>query len=172
LPAPLSVWDLLIAEPEVSSFAGAVQAAGLAPLFQGLDPVNPAVTLFVPTNDALAALAEWPAIQSDPQWLERFVLAQVLPGFVDTPTLFSTASPPPEFFTLNGDLLLVDPFAQTVNGLPLLVFDVATPTGLVHVVGFPVVVPPQFLAEEAPATVPPELPAEPLPATVPPAPGG
>jgi len=138
-----------------SSFAGAIQAAGLTPLFQGLDPANPTITLFAPSNDALAALAEWPAIQSDPQWLQRFVLAQVLPGVVPSAVLFDPAAPPDGFVTLNGDILVVDPFAQTVNGLLLPVVDVPTPTGLVNLVDFPVVVPPQFLPEPLPATVPP-----------------
>jgi hypothetical protein len=155
---PANVWDALVADPQLSAFANAVQVAGLVPLFQGLDPEHPLVSPLVPNNDVLAALPEWGAIQSDPQWLVRFVRAQVLPGSVPVSALFAPPTDPPTaFVTLEGDVLTVDLATLTINGAHVdpVAPEVTTPAGVLHVTDKAVVVPPQVPPAEpiAPTTV-------------------
>jgi len=169
LPAPpANVWDAIVADPQLTMFTSAVQAAGLYGLFQGLDPEHPVVTLFAPTDEVLALLPEWPAIAADPAWLERFIRAQVLPDAVPAATLFAPPTDPPvEFRTLGDDLLVVDVSLLTVNGAHVdpVAPEVVTATGILHVTDGVLVVPPQTepppVVEEAPPVeAPPAEPAE------------
>ena len=85
----------------------------------------------------------------------------------------------PELTALSGDVLVIDPVAQTVNSVPLLApldpadlpLDRPATNGMVHAVDTAVVVPVITPPTTAPATEPPAPPTEPQPLpTEPPAP--
>lgn len=162
-----SLWEVLAADPTLSQFTAAVQSAGLTDLLRGLDPEHPQLTVLAPTDEVLAEVAEWPEIQADPDRLERFVLAHLLPGVVPASTLFTPTDPPTEFRTLDDELLVVDPVAETVNGASIVTPDVSAPNGLVSTVDAVLVVPPPAPPPTEPAPPATETPESPLTEPVP-----
>ena len=130
------------------------------------------ITVLAPTNEAIDALPTWNDISEDEDALQHFVLAHVLPGQFDEEELFAVD----QVSALSGDVLLVDPATQTINGAHLVVIDQLGTNGIAHTVDAVLVVPPvtsptteapttAALAPPtaAPATPPPEEPAPPPP---------
>jgi uncharacterized surface protein with fasciclin (FAS1) repeats len=126
-----------------------------------------------PTNEAIDALPTWDDISDNEDALRHFVLAHVLAGQLDEEEIFAVG----QVSALSGDVLLVEPATQTINGAHLVVIDQLGTNGIAHTVDAVLVVPPVTPATtEAPTTpapapptaAPPEEPAPPPP-TPPPA---
>jgi hypothetical protein len=147
---PQSLWEIVLAEPDLALFRQAVEDAGLVSLFDGtgtignlstllgvdlsielgLDPAINLFTAFVPTNAAIEAEPTWVDIQGDVPALRQFVLSHVVPGYHPLAELLTF----PNALTLTGDSVTIDPVAQTFNGVPVFVPDIGAPNGIMHVV--------------------------------------
>jgi hypothetical protein len=150
LPPATSLWEIVLAEPDLSVFRQAVEDAGLVGLIDGslnifdlstllgvdlstelgLDPAINLFTVFAPTNAAIEAEPTWAGIQGDVPALRNFVLSHVVADaylLADLLT-FGTAT------VLSGDTITIDPVAQTFNGVPVAVSDITAPNGVMHVV--------------------------------------
>ena len=169
----------------MTEFAEAVEDAGLVDLFDGSPPApevlasvvpdqlpqpvidlldTEGITVLAPTNAAIEALPMWDDIVADDVALRQFVLAHVLPGQLDEQELFAAT----QVTALSGDVLLIDPATQTINGAHLVVVDQLGTNGIAHTVDAVVVVPPVTpptteVTAAAAATVPPAPPTEPAP---------
>ena len=129
--------------------------------------VADSVTVFAPTNDAIADIAGFADLAADQTALQQFVLAQVVDGSFTAEQLWllpvTPPAPTPELTALSGDVLVIDPVAQTVNSVPLLApvdpadlpLDRPATNGMVHAVDTAVVVPVITPPTTAPATEPP-----------------
>ena len=194
------MWEFIGDDSDLTEFAEAVEDAGLVGLFDGsmssadaLSSVLPeplpqpvidlldaeGITVLAPTNEAIDGLPTWNDISDDDEALRHFVLAHVLAGQLDEEEIFAVE----QVSALSGDVLLVEPATQTINGAHLVVIDQLGTNGIAHTVDAVLVVPPvtpptseapttAALAPPtaAPATPPPEEPAPPPPtppATVP-----
>ncbi len=98
VPPPESLWEIVLAEPDLSLFRQAVENAGLVGLFDGtmtvgdlsallgvdlslelgFDPSINVFTVFIPPNAAIEAQPGFADIQGDVPALRRFVLSHVL----------------------------------------------------------------------------------------------
>jgi hypothetical protein len=186
--APL--WDFIDSDPELTTFADAVDDAGLQALLDGSAPpadvlagelptpppqpvldliAAEGLTVLAPINSAIEALPSWGDIVNDDAALQHFVLAHIVPDQLDEEALFVAAQ---QLDTLSGDVLQVDPATQTINGARLVVIDQSATNGIAHTVDAVLVVPPMTPPTTEPATTPPpatQPPAPPPPATEPPA---
>ena len=164
----------------MTEFAEAVEDAGLVDLFDGSPPAAEVlasvlpdplpqpvidlldaegITVLAPTNAAIEALPIWDDIVADDVALQQFVLAHVLPGQLDEQEIFAAT----QVTALSGDVLLIDPATQTINGAHLVVVDQLGTNGIAHTVDAVLVVPPVTpptteVTTTAAATVPPHRP--------------
>ncbi len=143
--------------------------------FDGTSPAS--ITVFAPTNDAIADIAGFADLAADQTALQQFVLAQVVDGSFTAEQLWllpvTPPAPTPELTALSGDVLVIDPVAQTVNSVPLLApldpadlpLDRPATNGMVHAVDtavvVPVITPPTTRRPRSPPTEPQPLPTEP-----------
>jgi hypothetical protein len=179
------LWEFIGDDNDLTEFAEAVEDAGLVELFDGsasavevLASVLPeplpqpvidllgteGITVLAPTNAAIDALPTWGDIVDDDVALRQFVLAHVIPGQLDEQEIFAAS----QVTALSGDVLLIDPATQTINGAHLVVVDQLGTNGIAHTVDAVLVVPPAApptteVTTTAPATVPPAPPTEPAP---------
>jgi len=163
-----SAWDRVLADPELSEFAEAVEIAGLVDLLDGQpteppDPDAEFVTVLAPTNEAIEAIANWEEINADPAAIDRFVLAHLVEGTLTVADILAVS----EVISLSTDELAVDPDAQTINGARFVTVDQTALNGNLHSVDGVLVVPSLTPPTTIPA--PPET-APPAPETPPPAP--
>lgn len=100
---PATVLAVLTDDPTLSGFARLVARAGLAGELRHPGPL----TVFVPTDGALARVAHLPEIERDAPRLERVVRFHVVPGVVDVGQLVATRSSA-SATTLAGRSLRVD----------------------------------------------------------------
>ena len=178
------MWEFIDGEPDLTEFADAVTDAGLVALFDGSAPpadvlaevlAEPlpqpvidlldaeGVTVLAPTNAAIEALPTWNEITADPEALQHFVLAHVIAGQLEEEEIFAAD----EVTSLSGDVLLIDPATQTINGAHLVVIGQLSTNGIAHTVDAVVVVPPAAPPTTEATTTVADAPAPP-PATEPP----
>jgi uncharacterized surface protein with fasciclin (FAS1) repeats len=174
-----SAWELLQADPDLTDFVQAIADADLVMTFDGTDPQP--ITVFAPTNDAIADIVDWSDVAADHAALTQFVLAHVVDGSFTADQLWALPVVPPattpELTARSGDVLVIDAAAETINGVGLLApvdpgdlpLDRPATNGMVHAVDTALVVP----AVTPTTTMPPATPAPtepPAPPTEPPAP--
>jgi uncharacterized surface protein with fasciclin (FAS1) repeats len=108
----------------------ALDAAALAELLGGTGPF----TLFAPTDDAFRRIAPGAlaALLADAARLRAVISYHVVPGRVAARDVWAGT-----LVTLEGSALLAgrDEGRLTVNGVRVMVADIATSNGLIHVVG-------------------------------------
>ena len=183
------MWEFIGDDSDLTEFAEAVEEAGLVDLFDGSDPAaevlasvlpealaqpvidllnTEGITVLAPTNAAIDALPMWDDIVADDVALQQFVLAHVVPGQLDEQEIFAAS----QVSALSGDVLLIDPATQTINGAHLVVVDQLGTNGIAHTVDAVLVVPPVTPpTTEAPTTAaptdPPAPPTDPAPEPAP-----
>jgi uncharacterized surface protein with fasciclin (FAS1) repeats len=125
-------------DPELSDYADAV--GGTPELVELIDNPQQVVTVFVPTNEAIALVPNWDQIAADPVALEEFVRSHLVDGPRTIEDLF-VGTAPYELPTLSGDPVTVDPQARTINGARIVTPDVRGTNGIVHTIDRLFVVP-------------------------------
>jgi uncharacterized surface protein with fasciclin (FAS1) repeats len=187
------LWEFIGDDSDLTEFADVVEDAELVDLFDGSTPPAEAlasvlpeplpqpvmdllnaegITVLAPTNEAIDALSTWNDISGDEEARRHFILAHVLAGQLDEEEIFAVG----QVSALSGDVLLVDPATQTINGAHLVVVDQLGTNGIAHTVDAVLVIPPvtpptteapttaaPAPSTAAPATPPPEEPAPPPP---------
>jgi uncharacterized surface protein with fasciclin (FAS1) repeats len=122
------------------------------------------VTVFAPTNAAIAQVPNWEAIVADPVALEDFVRSHAVAGVVTVEDLFDT-TPPRIVTALSGDILTIDQVARTINGARIVTADTPATNGVVQTIDRLLIVPvpatTTTVVAAAPTTVaaPPTAPA-------------
>jgi uncharacterized surface protein with fasciclin (FAS1) repeats len=91
------------------------------------------VTVFVPTNTAIAEVPNWDEIVADDAAFESFVRSHLLTGAVTSAQLF-TGTEPRQVATVSGELVTIDPVAQTINGASIVTADMPATNGLIHTI--------------------------------------
>ena len=99
------------------------------------------LTVFVPTNEAIARIPNWDEIVADDAAFENFVLSHIVQGALTTEQLF-TGTEPRQVTMLSGEVVTVDPVARTINGASIVTADTAATNGVVQTVDQLFVVPP------------------------------
>jgi uncharacterized surface protein with fasciclin (FAS1) repeats len=99
------------------------------------------VTVFVPTNEAIALVPNWDEIVADDEAFDNFVRSHLITGAVTAEQLF-TGTEPRQVATLSGELVTIDPVAQTINGASIVTADTPATNGLVHTIDQLFIVPP------------------------------
>jgi uncharacterized surface protein with fasciclin (FAS1) repeats len=131
-PAPspnATLYDVVAGNAELSRLLDLVEIAEIA---GELDAEQPR-TLLAPSNaaiDAFAATPQGAAILADPEQLRRLLLDHLVTESLDTAAMFSRQT----LTTVGGSSLPVDPTARTVDGASVLVADIGSANGLLHVV--------------------------------------
>lgn len=120
-----TILDVLEASDDVSDFREAVVDAGLTDLLDGDGPL----TVLVPSNAAFAR-ADQIALAAALADAESFVQAHVIDGTLSAEELLLAA----EIMNRLGMALLVDVDAETIGGARLIVRDVETGNGRIHVI--------------------------------------
>jgi len=146
---PADIVDTAVASGSFTTLVAAVQAAGLVDALQGEGPF----TVFAPTDDAFAMLPQETidALLADPTGdLTQILLYHVLSGKV----MAGDLSDGLEADTLQGEPLLfaLSDAGATVNEANIIVTDIETSNGVIHVIDS-VLLPPadEVVAEETPA---------------------
>jgi uncharacterized surface protein with fasciclin (FAS1) repeats len=98
------------------------------------------VTVFAPTDAAIAQVPNWDAIAADPDALENFFRSHAVAGIVTVSDLFDT-TPPPIVTTLSGQILTIDQVARTINGALIVTADTPATNGVVQTIDRLLVVP-------------------------------
>ena len=109
--------------------AGFVDRPELVELINGDD----VVTVFVPTNQAIALVPNWDEIVADDEAFDSFVRSHLITGAVTADQLF-TGTEPRQVATLSGEMVTIDPVAQTINGASIVTADTPATNGLVHTI--------------------------------------
>ena len=147
-----NLWQLIQADPQLSTIGGAIQSRPeLVALLSGTDPVtgtNP-ITVFLPTNTALAGLPEWTAIAADDERFEAFLLSHAVAGSLNSTQVLAQF----ELTTLSNEKLVIDRLAGTINGARFVTVDAQATNGYVHTVDDALIIPPPpTTTTEAPTT--------------------
>ncbi len=117
-------------DPQLSDYVSAIETQPeLVELINGDD----VVTVFVPTNTAIALVPNWDAIVADPGALDEFVRSHTVTGAVTAEELFA-GDVPSQLQTLSGQTVFVDPAAQTINGASIVTADTPGTNGIVHTI--------------------------------------
>ena len=130
-PGPPTVPQVLLAQPELSSFWSLLEASGLHDVFG--DPNDP-WTVLAPTNDGLAVIGEeLAAIRNDPVRLKSFVSRHLIPGAYDLNAMRAAGIVRPLeganiAVVSQGNSLVLDGNVYVVIG------DVPTVSGFVHII--------------------------------------
>jgi uncharacterized surface protein with fasciclin (FAS1) repeats len=145
---------LIESDPQLSDYASAVATDPvLVELIDGTD----VITVFAPTNSAIAQVPNWDAIVADPVALDRFVKSHAIPGALTVEQLFAGTTPT-QLTALSGDILTVDPVQQTINGARIVTPDTPATNGVVQTVDrlfiVPEPTPTTTTAAAAPTTAP------------------
>jgi uncharacterized surface protein with fasciclin (FAS1) repeats len=98
------------------------------------------VTVFVPTNSAIALVPTWDEIVADPAAFDEFVRTHIVSGALTAEQLFA-GDVPSELRTLSGQTVFVDPAAETINGASIVTADDAATNGIVHTIDQPFLIP-------------------------------
>lgn len=129
-PGPAAtVLDIIQASPDLSRLNQLIIDAGIADELDGDGPI----TMFAPSNPAIETLEAAPggaALLADPDQLRDLLLRHVVPLELNAANVFTGG----DLTTLNGDVLVVDGAAETIDGASLLVVDVESANGFLHVV--------------------------------------
>ena len=130
-----TLWQLIQADPDLSLFSSAVQSRPeLVALLSRPEPL----TLFLPTDAALAAMPEWSGISADDELLSAFVNGHAVNGALTSPEVLASF----ELTALSGDTLVIDGLAGTVNGRHFVTADTEGTNGYLHTMDGPLVNPP------------------------------
>ncbi|HRW48758.1 MAG TPA: fasciclin domain-containing protein, partial [Caldilinea sp.] len=156
-----TVRGIVLSDPQFSTLAAAVDAAGLGDALAGSDET----TLFAPTNDAFADIpqAALDAVLADPEMLTQILLYHAVSGKVMSADLADG-----DVETLQGAPVAVEVGngKVTVNGATVTTPDLEAVNGVVHAINAVLYPPPaEEATEEAAAEAPTEAPA-PAPETV------
>jgi uncharacterized surface protein with fasciclin (FAS1) repeats len=117
-------------DPQLSDYtAGFVDRPELVELINSDD----VVTVFVPTNEAIALVPNWDEIVADDEAFDSFVRSHLITGAVTADQLF-TGTEPRQVATLSGQLVTIDPVARTINGASIVTADTPATNGLVHTI--------------------------------------
>ena len=112
MPPTQTDWELIQRDPQLSDYTSAVATdPQLVELING----DNVITVFAPTNSAIAQVPNWDAIVADPAALDSFVRSHAVAGALTVDQLFAGTTPT-ELTTLNGETLMVDPVQRTING--------------------------------------------------------
>ena len=137
MPPTQTDWELIQADPQLSDYSAAVGTnPELIELINGDDDV----TVFVPTNAALALVPNWDEIVADPGALDEFVRSHIIAGAVTVEELFA-GDVPRQLATLGGQTVFVDPVARTINGASIVSADTPGTNGIVHTISQPFIIP-------------------------------
>ncbi len=130
-------WELIQEDPQLSDYtAGFADRPELVELVNGTD----VVTVFAPTNAAIAQVANWDEIVADDEAFESFVRSHLISGALTAADLF-TGIEPYELPTLSGETIEVDPVNQTINGATIVTADTQGTNGIVQTIDALLVVP-------------------------------
>jgi uncharacterized surface protein with fasciclin (FAS1) repeats len=125
------------ADPQLSAYEAAIDTRPeLVELINGTE----VVTVFAPTNAAVAEEPTWDAIVADPTAFENFVRSHIVAGALTTEQLF-TGTEPRELTTLSGQTITVDPVARTINGASIVTRDTPGTNGVVQTIDQLLIVP-------------------------------
>jgi uncharacterized surface protein with fasciclin (FAS1) repeats len=137
VPPTQTNWELIQSDPQLSDYASAVATD---PVLVDLINGNDLITVFAPTNSAVAQMPSWDAIVADPAALDNFVKSHAVPGALTIEQLFAGTTPR-QLTTLSGEMLIVDPLQQTVNGARIVTPDTPATNGVVQTIDRLLVVP-------------------------------
>jgi len=132
-PAPTTVVDIAVGNPDFSTLVAAIQAAGLAETLSGPGPF----TVFAPTNAAFAALPAGTLdsllLPENKEQLTAILTYHVVPGTVMAADLPAAAT---DVATVNGATVSVvaAPEGATINGAKITAADVPASNGVIHVI--------------------------------------
>jgi len=130
----LTAWQLIQADPELSSIATAIGARPeLVLLLSGTEPL----TLFMPTNTALLAMPTWPAISIDEVLFDDFLRGHVVAGALTSVDVLASF----ELTSIGDDTLVIDRLAGTINGATFVTIDAQATNGYLHTVNAPLITP-------------------------------
>lgn len=149
-PAPMDIVDTAIADGRFTTLVAAVQAAELVETLKGEGPF----TVFAPTDDAFAALPEGTLdsllLPENKQALTDILLYHVVAGKVmaaDVAGLTSATTVLGEDVTVKVDMGNV-----YINEAKVIITDIETSNGVIHVIDA-VILPPAEESAEAPGTI-------------------
>ncbi len=149
-PAPMDIVDTAIADGRFTTLVAAVQAAELVETLKGEGPF----TVFAPTDDAFAALPEGTLesllLPENKQTLTDILLYHVVAGKVmaaDVTGLSSATTVLGEDVTVKVDMGNV-----YINEAKVIITDIETSNGVIHVIDA-VILPPAEEAAETPGTI-------------------
>jgi uncharacterized surface protein with fasciclin (FAS1) repeats len=153
VPPTQTDWELIQRDPQLSDYTSAVATdPQLVELING----DNVITVFAPTNAAIAQVPNWDAIVADPAALDSFVRSHAVAGALTFDQLFAGTTPT-ELTTLNGEKLIVDPVQRTINGAHIVTPDTPATNGVVQTIDrlliVPVPTPTTTTAAAAPTTV-------------------
>jgi uncharacterized surface protein with fasciclin (FAS1) repeats len=138
-PAPKSIVEIAVGNPNFSSLVGALTSAGLVETLSGAGPF----TVFAPTNDAFSKLSALP----DGDALKEVLLYHVAAGKLDAKTLLKNGS----VKTLQGQVVTVKRMGDKVilnDSVMVTTADIQASNGIIHVIDT-VLIPPKSIVEIA-----------------------
>jgi transforming growth factor-beta-induced protein len=124
-PAPKSIVEIALANPDFSSLVGALKSANLVEALSGAGPF----TVFAPTNDAFSKLAAVPSGDA----LKEVLLYHVAAGKFDAKTLLKNGS----VKTLQGQVVRVKRMGDKVilnDSVMVTTADIEASNGIIHVI--------------------------------------
>ena len=99
------------------------------------------VTVFVPTNAAIALVPNWDEIVADDDAFDSFVRSHLITGAFTADRALHRHRALCQLPTLSGETIEVDPVAQTINGATIVTADTPGTNGIVHTIDALLVVP-------------------------------
>lgn len=131
-------WQVIQTDQTLTTFRDAV--AQYPQVVELLNPQNPQQqqTIFLPTNQALAAMPNWPTIAADQALLTEFIRLHTVNGVYTAEQLFTATGP---ITNVEGDQLQINVNQQTINNQTIQVADTSTANAVLHTVSGPLFVP-------------------------------
>lgn len=123
----VTIADLAVASPDLSTLVGVADQLGLVPVLA--DPDAGPFTVFAPTNDAFAAAGDV-VERLDEDQLATTVGFHVVPGIFTSDQVVPGA----EFETLTGEILRIGDDGTLPGGFGVAQADVTADNGIVHIV--------------------------------------
>ena len=123
------MWDIVRASPDLSRLEALVQRVGLVEVLDG----DEALTLLAPSDDAFDLLEDSPGgaeLLADDDAVRDLLLRHVAGGPLTEDEIFDLDELP----VGNGDTLVVDGAARTIDGARIVVPDVEAANGVIQVV--------------------------------------
>ncbi len=121
--------DIIDVSPDLSRLSQLIVDAGLTDELSGEDPL----TIFAPSNQAFTVFEASPGaadILADPDALREFLLGHLVAGSLDASQVLASDT----LTTVNGQTLVVNPDAVTIDGAAIVVTDVEAANGILHVI--------------------------------------